>query len=195
MSRQPPRRSEHEADPRLGPVRRPKIDLQEWHEDMPVPAELRLTCEGCGKDLSGLERRHCPDCGRRFHLPIPEGLDLHCLECGYDLTGLRSRICPECGTGFDIRGLLLKRRLTRSHRFADRVPWYELRDWSIAVASAVFGMVMIIGSRIPFLFTICLITGILAAVRAYFSGSDPSRVALWAGVSWGIIGVLLLLLT
>ena len=161
-----------------------RFELAAWDEDMPVPAEYHLTCEGCGQDLTGIERRLCPRCGRRFHLPIPAELDLHCLQCGYALTGLTSRVCPECGTGFDVRGLRRAQRLTQGYPLRDRLPWQGLAEWFVGIMSGLFGFAVVF----------CLVGGLslgmvlvsaLVAARSYAHGTVPSRIVLVIGLVWG----------
>jgi len=167
---------------------------------MPVPPRLELTCEGCGHDLSGVDRRVCPDCGRKFHVPLAEALDLRCPQCGYALTGLTTRICPECSTGFDVRELL---RTTRRRREADRYKWADRAEWIAAIVLGATGIVTIFltaGDLAWFLvalvplgfFSAGLWMGRILGVTLL--EREWSRIALWLGALWAIIGVWCLLL-
>jgi len=176
---------------RTGPNRAlDPFELTAWDDAMPVPAEYRLSCEGCGQDLTGMELRLCPRCGRRFNLPIPQELDLHCLECGYALAGLTSRICPECGTGFDVRGLRQLKRFQRPCRLRDRVPWYDLAEWFVGIMAGLFGVVLIFVKGGVLSFSMVVISALVAA-RSYSHGTDASRIALVIGLFWGAFGLLL----
>jgi predicted RNA-binding Zn-ribbon protein involved in translation (DUF1610 family) len=165
-----------------------------WDDDVAVPAELHLTCQGCGCDLTGLDRRTCPNCGKKFHVPIPEELDLHCAECDYNLTGLVSRTCPECGTKFVLRERVLERRAGSRLVLRDRIPW---DDWVIYLLAAVlggFGVVVILHQAPP-LIVIYLVTGFGVGAVAYIRGNDLPRIILWIGVTWAIMGLLVLLVS
>jgi RNA polymerase subunit RPABC4/transcription elongation factor Spt4 len=163
-----------------------------WDEDMPVPPDLGLTCLGCGEDLTGLDRRTCPRCGRAFNLPIPAYLNLTCRECGYALTGLTSRVCPECGTGFDVRGLLFARRVDpHRHRLRDRLPWHDALRWTLGVFLTLLGIVTLLVKFSPLL-VVCIGGSVIIAARSYTRGAESSRVALWIGILWAVLGMLFL---
>ncbi|MBN1341216.1 MAG: hypothetical protein JXQ73_00975 [Phycisphaerae bacterium] len=112
-----------------------------WDDELPVPPHMHLTCEGCGRDLSGVERRVCPDCGKKLHLPIPEEFGLRCPQCEYALTGLTARACPECGTWFDLRELLRARRRRLQDTGFD---WARWSRWITAGILGGFGTLMIV---------------------------------------------------
>ncbi len=170
------------------------LDLSHWDDRMPVPRSLGLTCGGCDRDLTGLDQRSCPDCGAAFHLPIPQKLDLRCCECGYELAWLMTRICPECGTGFDVSGLIFAERMRkRRGRLADRVPWHDLLRWVLASVLGCVGLGLMFGT-IPGVPYACVLVAALVGGKAYASGTEPSRIALWAGVFFMIIGGMLALL-
>ena len=170
-----------------GPYR---FDPSTWDDAMPVPVGMNLVCNGCGRKLDGLDRRTCPDCGRRFDLPIPEELELRCHECGYALTGLMTRICPECGTGFDIRGLLFAKRLGRRHRLRDRFPVHEVVQWTVGIVLGVFGFLTVAG----FSPCVAFLATAFFAGAFYSRGMEPSRIALYIGLFWGGLALLGLVL-
>ncbi len=111
-----------------------------WDEEMPVPRHLKLTCPGCRRDLSGVRRRVCPDCGQRFIVPLPPHLGLSCPECGYNISGLTTPRCPECGFALDLRQLLVVRR----RKLRDKGSfWNQQTEWSLGIV--VWGLALTTG--------------------------------------------------
>jgi hypothetical protein len=163
---------------------------------MPVPRELHLTCQGCGRDLTGLEQRTCPGCRRPFNIPIPAELALRCPRCGYELTGLTSRRCPECGTPFLVSELLSAPADTSRYPLWDRVPWVDMLQWAagfllgaVGVALALRGTLMM-GASVYFLY-IMLFGGTLITVRGYTQELSGANIAIRVGIFWLAMGTLM----
>ncbi len=167
--------------------RRPKRIF--WSEDVPVPVELQLRCDACGYDLTGLERRSCPTCGKRFTLPIPPELELHCRNCRYELSGLTSRRCPECGTPFDPTALLAEQSVSKSMTLAERLPWIDLIQWGAGLGLVFFGVVLCL-RRTPLLLYPGSMGAILIAIRGYVRGAEWPQVSIWIGLFLAVLGVL-----
>jgi hypothetical protein len=160
-----------------------------WDDGMPVPAELHMTCLGCRYDLTGVDRRICPKCGRRFSLPIPPELGLHCPKCDYELTGLISRVCPECGTPFDPRELLRASRTTSHYSLSDRIPWHDLLQGAAGALMAVIGVLLAVRS-VPMLIFFCALGAVIFISRGVAQGMSGSIMAIWVGAFWLILGML-----
>lgn len=183
------RRQQPADDPSQSPLRLSGFRWSSWDERIPVPPELHLTCEGCGEDLTWLEKRTCPQCGRPFHLPIPPDLDLHCLKCNYELTGLTARRCPECGTPFSVRELLRRPPAYERYPLADRFPWFGLLEWCLAIVSGGAGLSLAM-SRSPLTFWIFPASGTIVAIVGFSREMSMARIAFCVGMVWLIIGAM-----
>ncbi|MBN1341217.1 MAG: hypothetical protein JXQ73_00980 [Phycisphaerae bacterium] len=193
MSKKKPKSSSRAVGRRSVSGKIPTAGHLDWDDSIPVPYEYHLKCEGCGQDLTGLDRRICPECGRRFHLPIPPDLNLTCAECGYNLTGLTKRVCPECGTGFDVRGLRFAKRMQGRNQLRKRIPSYDLIEYLIASVLVGFGFVVTF-LRGP-LFCFALVLGPGVAIASYRANLEWPRIALTVGIWWAIVGVMTLVFT
>ncbi len=167
---------------------------------MPVPPHLDLTCEGCGRNLGGVDQRVCPDCGRGFYVPLPEVLGLRCPQCGYALTGLTRRRCPECGTGFDVRELL---RADRQRRLVDRYKWADRAEWMAAIVLGATGIATIFHKVGEFGWLLVAGVPLMLLLRRPLVGYgigvrlaewERSRIALLLGALWALLGGVCLLL-
>lgn len=178
-------------EPQIVPM---DISPAAWDEDIPVPAAFEMRCHGCGHDLTGVSERTCPACERPFYLAIPESFQLHCPECDYLLTGLTTRVCPECGTGFDVKGLLFARRHQHRHRIANRWPWEVIVSYAVGVLGYTFGAGLMSGGN-PGAFVLCTVLTAGPIGVATMRGADLHISVLWAGLSWGGLGLLVLAMT